>query len=191
MSFQPTYLYIKRHALTGLKYFGKTISNPLKYNGSGKYWKRHIKIHGVEHIETLWYELFTDQEDCKEFALFFSEEMNIVRSEAWANFRFENGTDGGASEEHLKKMQLAARASPNYNSNPEHQQKLRDAAIASPNHPSKHPELQKNWYKGGNKASHNSPNHPSKRIVTCPHCNKTGNMLSLSRCHFDRCKHKL
>ena len=35
----PTYLYIKQHSVTKLKYFGKTNSeDPIKYSGSGKYW---------------------------------------------------------------------------------------------------------------------------------------------------------
>lgn len=58
--FKPTYLYIKRHKVTGLLYFGKTTSkNVEKYNGSDTYWGRHLKVHGY-NIETLWYCLFTD-----------------------------------------------------------------------------------------------------------------------------------
>lgn len=30
--FLPTYLYIKTHNQTGLKYFGKTTKDPFKYN---------------------------------------------------------------------------------------------------------------------------------------------------------------
>lgn len=43
-SFKPTYLMIKQHEITGLKYLCKTTrKDPLKYNGSGRYWKPHIK----------------------------------------------------------------------------------------------------------------------------------------------------
>ena len=45
-SITPTYLYVKQHSITGMKYFGKTTRNPIKYIGSGKYWKRHISKHG-------------------------------------------------------------------------------------------------------------------------------------------------
>jgi hypothetical protein len=31
--FKPTWLYIKQHTVTGLKYFGKTTRNPEKYKG--------------------------------------------------------------------------------------------------------------------------------------------------------------
>jgi hypothetical protein len=75
-------------------YFGKTIKNPEKYNGSGSYWTKHINKHGKEHVVTLWYCLFYDEQDCKEFALSFSEKQNIVESKDWANQIYENGTDG-------------------------------------------------------------------------------------------------
>ena len=95
MSIYPTFLYIKQHSITGLKYFGKTTSDPYTYNGSGKHWKRHIKSHGKEHIETLWVsEPYTDSELISEFALKFSKENNIVESKDWANLIEENGLDG-------------------------------------------------------------------------------------------------
>lgn len=94
--FKPTFLYIKRHRVTGLLYFGKTIrSNPTKYPGSGEYWKSHRAIHG-EDVETIWYCLFTDREELSRFALMCSEQWNIVKSDSWANLAFENGLDGGA-----------------------------------------------------------------------------------------------
>jgi len=42
------YLYLKTHNKTGLKYLGKTIQNPYKYQGSGEYWIPHIKKHGYD-----------------------------------------------------------------------------------------------------------------------------------------------
>jgi len=91
---KPTYLYIKQHEITKLKYFGKTIKDPLSYLGSGKHWKRHIKKHG-EHIETLWYKLFTDKKELINYALNFSKENDIVNSKEWANLKEENGLNGG------------------------------------------------------------------------------------------------
>lgn len=92
---KPTYLYIKRHKVTGLRYFGKTVQDPLNYRGSGKYWTRHIEKHGQEHVETLWYQLFTDRDTLIETALRMSEELDVVHSDAWANMIIENGLDGG------------------------------------------------------------------------------------------------
>lgn len=94
--YKPTWLYIKQHKLTGLLYFGKTICrDPIKYKGSGTYWKLHINKHGKEYVETLWYCLFTEKEILTEFALSFSKIHNIVENEDWANLRLENGLDGG------------------------------------------------------------------------------------------------
>lgn len=92
--FTPTYLYVKRHSVTGLKYFGKTVQDPLKYPGSGRYWTRHIKKHGKEHVETIWYKLFLDESECVTYAENFSSENCIVESEDWANAIPENGLTG-------------------------------------------------------------------------------------------------
>ena len=88
------YLYVKRHNVTGLLYFGKTTKNPLKYNGSGKYWKNHLSQHGKD-VETLvvW-EFEHDDPSLVEFAEGFSETYNIVKSSEWANLIVENGLDG-------------------------------------------------------------------------------------------------
>lgn len=85
------YLYVKQHKITGLKYFGKTIKDPYKYNGSGKYWLRHLKKHSHEHVLTLQVWIFDNQESCSEFAKNFSRQNNIVISTHWANLIEEDG----------------------------------------------------------------------------------------------------
>lgn len=88
-----TYLYHKRHVRTGLNYFGKTTRDPYKYNGSGIYWKKHLKKHGIE-VETVEVWAFADINECKNFAIEFSIKHHIVESKDWANFVIENGVDG-------------------------------------------------------------------------------------------------
>lgn len=88
-----TCLYIKTHRATGLKYFGKTTKDPLKYGGSGLHWKRHIAKHGND-VETEVLGWFEDLEECTNVALRFSIENNIVGSDQWANLIEENGLDG-------------------------------------------------------------------------------------------------
>jgi hypothetical protein len=99
MVFIPTYLYVKHHTVTGMRYFGKTTRSEYillnKYNGSGKRWNLHINKHGKEYIVTEWYMLFTDKDSIKEFALFFSEIFNITKSDNWANIVPEDGLSGG------------------------------------------------------------------------------------------------
>lgn len=93
--YKPTWLYIKQHNVTGLKYFGKTSQkDPTKYKGSGKYWKSHLKKHG-NNVTTIWCQLFTSKEDIVEYAVQFSKENQIVESKEWANLKEENGIDGG------------------------------------------------------------------------------------------------
>jgi hypothetical protein len=91
-----THLYIKRHKITGLKYFGKTRKDPYSYLGSGKYWIRHIKLHGKEFVETEQVWSFDDLNECSRFAIEFSKSNNIVESDLWANLKIENGLDGGS-----------------------------------------------------------------------------------------------
>jgi hypothetical protein len=96
--FEPTYLYIKQHTLTGKLYFGKTTLNHddmLKYIGSGSYWQHHIEIHGKD-INTIWFCLFTNLENLVEFALSFCylHDIGFNNQDTWANLRPENGVDG-------------------------------------------------------------------------------------------------
>jgi hypothetical protein len=89
-----TYLYIKQHSITGMKYFGKTTRDPYTYLGSGKYWKNHIKKYGVEHVKTIWVKLFTDEDELTRTAIALSEMYDVVDSPFWANLINENGLDG-------------------------------------------------------------------------------------------------
>lgn len=92
--FKPTYLYIKTHNITGLKYFGKTTAkDPFKYRGSGTVWLRHLKKHGRD-ISTEILGHYTNKEECLNAALEFSKENNIVESAEWANLK-EESLDGG------------------------------------------------------------------------------------------------
>lgn len=94
-NFKPTFLYLKRHKDTKLLYFGKTVrTDPIKYNGSGKYWKNHLKKYG-KNVETIWYKKFYDIYELIDFALAFSEIFDITNSELFANLCEENGLNGG------------------------------------------------------------------------------------------------
>lgn len=93
--FTPTFLYIKRHSLSGKFYLGKTIRhNPEKYLGSGTRWRRHIRKYGEQHVETVWYCLFLDESSCTEFALLISNLCDVANSQDWLNLIPENGLRG-------------------------------------------------------------------------------------------------
>lgn len=101
--FLPTYLYVKEHTVTKLKYFGKTTKkDPSKYRGSGKYWLNHLKVHG-NIVTTKIIGYYEDENECMATAIKFSIDNNIVDAvdkdgkKIWANQVIENGIDGGAT----------------------------------------------------------------------------------------------
>lgn len=99
--FKPTYLYIKQHKITGKSYFGKTFRKDVeRYNGSGTYWNNHIRKHDKQFVETIWYCLFYDEEECSKFAKLCSEQWNIVESIEWANQMPETGLDSKTNFNH-------------------------------------------------------------------------------------------
>lgn len=110
MIFKPTYLYIKTHKITGLKYFGKTTRNPNTYLGSGIRWRAHLKKHGTEVITEILNngQAYTDEKIFKEDAMNFSNKFNIVNSNEWANLMIEQGSGGdtSASENYQKSLKL-------------------------------------------------------------------------------------
>jgi hypothetical protein len=151
---KPTYLYIKQHSVTGKLYFGKTVKKDIfKYLGSGKYWSSHIKKHGIEHVETLWFCLFTEKEEIRIFALMCSEMWDIMKSEEWLNFKPENGLDGNGrfglrSKEECDKFRIGSLGNTNalgnrFNQTIEARKKISKANLGNKktlghNHLSKH-----------------------------------------------------
>lgn len=93
-NFKPTWLYVKQHNSTGLRYFGKTVKDPLIYKGSGKRWNHHLNKYGND-VTTLWCRLFTNKEELVAYALNFSKKNSIVESKSWANLIIEDGLTGG------------------------------------------------------------------------------------------------
>lgn len=90
-----TYLYIKTHNITGLKYFGKTNkSDYTKYKGSGTYWVRHVNAHGNDVSTELYGVYDAKSAELVEDAVKFSIDNDIVNSVEWANIEIENGLDG-------------------------------------------------------------------------------------------------
>ena len=83
--------------MTKLKYLGKTIQNPFKYEGSGIYWKRHIKIYGYDVSTEILFES-ENPDEIKEKGIYYSKLWDIVNSFEWANLIEENGIGGDTSK---------------------------------------------------------------------------------------------
>lgn len=107
------YLYIKQHEITGLKYFGMTTQDPYVYSGSGRIWRKHLQKHG-HSIKTIDVFKFEEAEEASEFAINFSKQNNIVKSNKWANMIIETAKAEFPSRkgcvfstEHRKKLSKA------------------------------------------------------------------------------------
>lgn len=184
-----TYLYHKRHKLTGLNYFGKTIQDPYIYVGSGVYWNKHLTKHG-NNIETVEVWEFTNLDECSKFAVEFSIKNNIVESKEWANLRIENGQDGGftpnaytkeanikkgnklrgqkRNKETLEKMSLAKQISSRGSRN----------GMFGKTHSLESKKLQRTRALNRSK-------------LVCVHCNNESHPGNFTRWHGDNCQKKL
>lgn len=213
--YNPTYLYIKQHSNTGLKYFGITTrKDPIKYLGSGKYWRNHIKKHGTAYVITLWIQLFEDQESLTDFALLFSEHWDIVNSKEWANMVPEYGINKGGphfsgrkhSEETRAKLSFASSNITEENrakksaarkgkvNSTETKEKISSSHLKLPKLCC--PYCGKICSQANPKTYHfdnckKSPNYIAKPLIQCPHCIITGtSKCNMDRYHFDNCKNK-
>lgn len=201
-NFQPTYLYIKQHSVTKKLYFGKTIKDPLNYFGSGTHWMRHIKKHGKEFVETLWYCLFLDENEISNFAINLSKSYDIVGSTDWANLVEENGINSGGvigstRTEEVKK--ILSDLAKNRTHSIETREKMKKSHVGMKD--KFHSEETKaKMSDSQSKRKHSietliklSESHMGyiQKIVCCPHCSKEGGISNMKRWHFDNCKLKL
>ena len=186
--FSPTYLYIKQHTITGKLYFGKAARSHekmLQYPGSGKYWSAHIRKHGRQFVTTLWFCLFLDKEECKKFALMCSSLWDIVKSNNWANFKIENGLDGGHgphTDETKAKIRAKRALQIMHPVSKETREKMRISMLGKNTGPS--------ILKGRAKSEEHKQrlSAPKKQII-CPQCGKSiGGQSNYNRWHGDKCK---
>jgi len=206
-TFKPTYLYIKRHTVTGKLYFGKTTSgNVESYSGSGIEWTAHLKEHGKDKTETIWYCLYYDRETIKEFALNFSRQHNIVESAEWANRVPESGLGGGNIKGRIsplrgkklpphsdERKQINSLCHLGLKDTDETRAKKSKALLGNTRAKGRVmlPEelaLRSDAMKGINKGRKLPTKGIPKKKEKCPHCGKEAPMANLKRWHFDHCK---
>lgn len=186
-----TYLYIKQHRITGLKYFGMTKrKDPFKYDGSGYYWNLHLKKHGRKYIQTIEIYGFDNQELCTQFALKFSRDNNIVESDEWANLVLEDGYNGNTGFKHTdeakRKISIGSKK---FIRTEQHKSRISQSKMGKT-----HTEDTKKNMSDGAKRRYNSKVHPrlgktyTQSQLQCPNCNKIGGISAMKRYHFDNCK---
>ncbi len=192
---RPTYLYIKTQTSTGLKYFGKTISDPIKYSGSGTVWLRYLKKHGYEHTTTLLNDgnPYTDAKLLTEAASKFSEDNDIVKSAEWANLMPETGFTGGKmlSDYTPVEYELLCKRNKEILNRPEVKQQLSESRR-------NRSVYTKEKTSASGKVSQNKPEtvaaksksilEVSKNKIECPHCQVLSAPQCYGRWHGDNCK---
>jgi len=203
-----TYLYIKQHSNTGLKYFGKSTRSEkgmLKYNGSGLHWKRHIKKHGSQ-VVTIWYYLFENEKECSEFALFFSEILDIVNSPDWANLIVENGMSGAPTgsvisqerRDKIKKSRTGKALGPQSKETCLKKSLAMMGKNTGP-HTTEHKLKNSNSKKGIPRIPFTAEHRLKISIsnlgkcrewLICPHCGKEGRAAGMRRWHFKNCSNQ-
>lgn len=189
-------LYVKVHLDTGLKYFGKTTKDAEKYKGSGKYWKRHIKVHGY-NVKTIIIGQFEENDPMLvETAENFSRENDIVNDKGWANFKPENGLDGGSTsdvhtDESRRKMSLAKKGKP---LTLEHRKKLCEALKTRVHTDERNKKISLSKMGKPRSAETKAKISDSMKgirynqeLTECPHCGKIGGKTGMTQYHFDNC----
>ena len=189
--YKPTWLYIKQHNLTGLKYFGKTTQkDPIKYKGSGVVWTRHLKKYG-NNVTTIWCQLFDDQQLLTEYALKFSIGNSIVESNEWANLKLEDGLMGGRYSNHseeTKRRMSDARKKQVFTE--ETKRKIAQSRKGQPSATKgmKFPNRKRISEESCKKISDAKKGIPKPKYQ-CPHCNREiAGASNAKRWHFDRCQ---
>lgn len=194
-------LYIKTHNKTGLKYFGKTKQEDVeKYKGSGKYWLRHLKIHGND-VKTEIFGIYKC-ENCFEKlilegeALFFSEFYNIVNSNEWANLKLENGLDGGDTsmcESYISKKYLFSHKKENnpfFNKKHSNETKEKMSEAKKDFKPWNTGKVMSKEHCLKLKVPHLKAKGIKKQTELCKYCYKEMPVHLINRWHNENCKEK-
>ena len=214
--FKPTYLCVKEHSVTGLKYLCKTTRDyekMLKYRGSGTRWTNHIKKHGRKYVETPWFCLFYDAESIKEFALMCSEQWDIVNAKdiigkkIWANKKLEDGLMGGGNGGANKGKKLGPQSAErranksiellgNINGKGGKGISRNKGTTQSKEHIKNRVDKNKGKRRSPKQKENISigmigKNSGPQETAKCPYCPKEGGISNMKRWHFDNCKKRI
>ena len=210
-------LMIKTHNKTGLKYLCYTQKEDhIKYTGSGKYWRHHIKQHGYD-VETKIIFESKLYDEFLEKARHYSVVYNVVESTDWANLRIEEGnggdtvsnkmwiTDGLLDKYILKDAEIPVGWSTGRSNcifkNSDKQKEFSAKADIS----SRGNSIKQAWVDGkfANRKSHNGSPHSQETKdklsklakqrpkVVCEHCTTIVSSAMYIRWHGEKCKKKL
>lgn len=176
------YLYIKTHNITGLKYLGKTKTNPHKYRGSGIDWIEHLKKYGRDVTTEVIHEC-KDNAELGELGRYYSTLYNVTGAmddygnKIWANRIPETG--GGIG-------------------NPKGGKPGADNGMYGRTHTEEVKVAQSNRMLGNKYGENWTPTEEqlakmkfraqNREVKTCPHCGKNATGGNFARWHGNNCK---
>jgi hypothetical protein len=205
------YLYIKTHNISGLKYLGYTKNDPMKYKGSGVYWKRHIHQYGYDVTTEILFQSESIDDISKEGQK-YSKMWNVVNDKSFANLCEEDGNKlfGNANinfRGHPQTVETRKKISDNNgrgllgkygNTHPSYGHKVPSQVFKNVNSMIDKNRRDGPWNKGKigvqshsddtKKRMSESASKKPKAIVTCPICGKSGGRPAMTRFHFDKCR---
>jgi len=198
-------LYIKTHNVTGLKYFGQTRKTGKqfeKYNGSGFFWKRHLRKYGNDITTEIYAQFDENDPKLEETALKFSLENDIVNSSEWANLMDENAKSGiphgFLHSDETKKRMSETRIGKPCPKTPALIARMKEdrKGEGNPMFGKTHSDETKEKMRiAASNRTHTDESKAklsaaAKKIVKCPHCDKEGSAAIMRRWHFTNCKHR-
>ena len=195
------YVYFVKHIPTGKFYYGSRYKH-IEYNLTPEedLWKKYFT--SSKEIKALLNESSTSDFETKilftsvDYDLCFEYEQNLIQQHIndplCLNKRYFDSSKGLrvfqiygktlSSKGRPKSIETRIRMSKP--KSVAHRENIRNAQLANGgNGPAKHTQETKNKIREAMK----SKPRPEK---ICPHCNKSGGFLSMSRWHFDKCKEK-
>lgn len=192
------YLYLKTHNVTGIKYLGKTTRDPFKYKGSGKYWKRHLSVHGHDVTTHILAECSSAAE-LRVVGEYYSKLFDVVNDPTYANLRDETGDGGDTSQTPAYKAYMQT------DKPHRHKNKTYEEIYGEKKAMELRVSRSKSNASRGNRAEETKSKisaarrqkalkgelifaPPKQDLVKCPHCGTVSNYGNAHRWHLDRCK---
>lgn len=179
------YTYFLKNKITGEKYYGVRYANSCTPNDlwttyftSSKYVKNLIVLYGVDSFDFSVRKIFTTAKDARNWEERVLRKLNILNNNTWLNKNVCGKflKEGPQSKDHIEKRASKIRGSKRGPCSEEIKLKISKSSkgISKP--------MTEEHIK-------NLKCHINNSIkVSCPYCDKIGQLTNMKRWHFDKCK---
>jgi len=179
-------VYMTENLINGKRYIGRDMFNNPDYLGSGKLLQKAITKYGRENFKKNILQYCNSIEELKEAENNWIQKFNAAHDTMFYNIL--DGSSGGDSLsnhpdlENIKTKIRTARSKQNICHSEETKRKISESQKGELSY----------WYKKERPAELNqrvsqTMKGVSKKIISCPHCGKSGGNSQMKRWHFDQC----